>query len=664
MLHPILGELVIVFLTVIVVMLLLQRLRQSAIVGYLLTGIIVGPHGFGWVSDREAVDLLAEVGVALLLFTLGIEFSLKKLEQMRQIVLRAGSLQVSLAAGSTLVVLLLLGQSPRTGLFWGLLVALSSTAIVTKILIERGELTTAHGKISLALLIFQDICVVPMLMLLPSLVPGETWSLVSLLLLLVKSAVTMIGLFVGARYIFPFMLERIVRLQHREMFIIGVIAVALATAWLAQSFGLSLAFGAFLAGLLLSESEYRHQVLTEVTPFRDIFSSLFFISVGMLIDIGTIGTQAPMVLGLGLAIVLGKALTAVIAVLAVRFPLRIAVLVGLGVAQVGEFSFILLRQGRALDLITENQYQIFLGATGLSILLVPLLIHFAPHVAFHASLPARLDRLFGPHIDSLEEEETTLKNHVIVCGYGLNGRLLAKVLFGKHIPYLVLEVNGELVQKGRQEGEKIYYGDCTRKEILMHAGIQDARAIVFAITNPSLVGRAVRMARSLSESIAIIVRTRQLKALKELYESGATTAVSEELGAVFEIQAHVLHLYGTLPEDLGRRVEALQSAGYPDDHDRQAEEPSFPSLGRGLQSATLALDRFTLSIGTRLDQLAIPESTGVLLVAVVRHGNVMTNPRPNLQLQPHDCLLVQGTHEQIASAEKVLREGPPGTLAN
>ena len=659
--HPILGELLVVFSTVIVVMLLLQRLRQSVIVGYLLTGIIVGPYGFGWVGNREAVDLMAEVGVALLLFMLGVEFSLKKLEQMRKLVLEAGGLQVLLTVASTLAVLALLGHPTRAGIFWGLVVALSSTAIVTKILMERGELTTVHGKISMAVLIFQDICVVPMMMMLPSLAPGEPFSAASLFQLAVKSVVTILGLFVGARYIFPFLLERIVRLHQKELFIIGVIVLALAPSWAAQSFGLTLGLGAFLAGLLFSESEYSHQVLTDLSPFRDIFSSLFFISIGMLIDIGAIGNQIFVVLGIGLAIVLGKALTTTLTVFAVRFPPRVALTVGFGLAQVGEFSFILLRQGRELNLITEDHYQIFLGATGLSILLAPMLIQLAPHLAFRARLPARLDRLFGPHLVSLEEEETSLKGHVIICGYGLNGRMLAQSLRSKKIPYLVLDVDGDLVRKARKKGERIFYGDCTRAEILRHAGIHDAQAVVFAITNPFSVGRAIQTARSVSEDVIVIVRTRHLSKMKELYDAGATTVVSEEFEAVYEILAHVLYLYGTLPDEVRRRIESMRATGSTILKDLEPSALQAPQLLRGFQSSAITVAGASDAAGRKLQELEIPESTGVLLVAVVRQGRVITNPPSDFEIQREDCLIVHGDKDQIHRAEELLREGKTAT---
>lgn len=658
--HGFLGDLLIVFGTVTAVMLLLQRLRQSAIIGYLLTGIIVGPYGFGWVSNREAVDLMAEVGVVLLLFTLGIEFSLKKIEQMRHLVLNSGGLQVMLAVASTLGVARLLGLDTRAGLFWGLLIALSSTAIVMKILVERGELNSVHGKASLAILIFQDLCVVPMMIFLPTLAPGKTVEFVPLLRLLVQSGVIIMGLFVGARYVFPFLLERVVHLRQKELFLIGILFLAMGTAWMASDFGLSLPLGAFLAGLLLSESEYSHAVLSEVLPFRDVFASLFFVSVGMLIDVRAITGQLDDVLGLSAAVVLGKALTTAIVLYALQFPPRLALVVGLSLAQVGEFSFILLREGEKLGLVTESQYQLFLGATGMSIILTPMLIAAAPHLASRARLPAWLElRGGGAAFASLEQEEAQLQNHVIVCGYGLNGRLLASSLRANDIPYLVLEINTETVQRALKDSERIYYGDCTRDAILEHAGIRSARAIVLAISDPFAVGRAVRVARSLNDKVVIVVRTRLLSEMKELYAAGATAVVSEEFEALFEIVANVMHLYGLPRGNIAEQLESLRSTGYL--AMRQVEVGATPLafVARGLRVSTVEVGNASPAVGRTIRQLGLRERAGALVIAVVRRGELVSNPTAEFKLEGEDYLVLHGTSEQLSKAEEVLREGMP-----
>ncbi len=652
-----LRDLLIVFGTVTAVMLLLQRLRQSAIIGYLITGIIVGPHITGWVSNREAVDLMAEIGVVVLLFTLGIEFSLKRIEQMRHLVLTSGGLQVALAVAATMVVARLVGLSMREGVFWGLLVALSSTAIVMKILLERGELNAVHGKVSLAILIFQDICVVPMMLFLPTLAPGKPLAVVPLVRLLVQSAVIIMGLLVGARYVFPFLLERVVHLRQKELFLIGILFLAMGTTWIASDFGLSLPLGAFLAGLLLSESEYCHAVLSEILPFRDIFASLFFVSVGMLIDIRAITGQLDAVLGLSAAIVLGKALAAAITLYALQFPPRLALLVGLGLAQVGEFSFILLRQGAQLGLVTEPQYQLFLGATGVTLVLTPLLIAAAPHLAARAVLPARLEQKTRPGVASIELEETHLENHVIVCGYGLNGRLLASTLRANDIPYIVLEVNTDVVRRATKDGERIYYGDCTRDSILLHAGIRSARAIVFAISDPFAVGLAVRVARALNDKIAIIVRTRLLSDLKELYAAGATAVVSEEFEALFEIVAQVMHLHGLPRSLIAQQLESLRTTGYLAMREVKYGAPPLPFVAGGLSVSTVQVGTASPAVGHTVRQLGLREKAGVLVIAVVRRGELISNPTHDFKLEGEDYLVLHGQPEQLQRAEGVLRPG-------
>jgi CPA2 family monovalent cation:H+ antiporter-2 len=555
-----LRDLLVLFGFATLVAVLLARARQSTIVAYLVTGMLVGPSGLGLVTNRTAVEIMAEIGVVLLLFTIGIEFSLEKLLRMRKLVLGAGTRQVLFTIGLSLGVAELLGYSWRQGVFWGFLIAASSTAIVLKLLSERRELESLHGRGILGVLLFQDVCVVPMMALLPALT-----ALTSEIALTVVYALAKVGgvgavILLAARYFFPALWRYIVQLRNKEIFIIATIFFSLGTAWVSAALGLSVAMGAFLAGLALSESEYAHQILSEILPFRDSFNSLFFISVGMLLNLEYVRDHWGLVAIFALAIFGLKLLTGSAAVLTMGFPARLALLVGLGLAQVGEFSFVLLRQGGGLNLISDVDYQAFLAAAVITMILTPTVIQIAPRLATRLPEMRGLRRFFPePSEPELEKEAHQLRDHVIVCGYGLNGRFMAHVLRRMNIPYVVLEVNPEIVSKAAAEGEHIFFGDSTKREILAIAGAERARTLVFAISDPFALARAVSNARALNSAIHIVVRTARVEDAQRLERVGASEIVAAEMESAEEIIIRVLHLYGYPRREAFQEIQATRS---------------------------------------------------------------------------------------------------------
>ncbi|MBI1940817.1 MAG: cation:proton antiporter [Acidobacteria bacterium] len=560
-----LRDLLILFGFATLVAVLLQRARQSTIVAYLLTGMLVGPSGLQLISNREAIELMAEIGVVLLLFSIGIEFSLEKLLRMRKLVLGAGIRQVLLTIALTLGVAVPLGLGWRQGIFWGFLIATSSTAIVLKLLIDRQELESLHGRAILGVLLFQDLCVVPMMAVLPALT-APTGAIALKVLLALGKALLIGGLILfAARYFFPALWKYIVQLRNKEIFIIATIFFSLGTAWVSSAVGLSLAMGAFLAGLALSESEYAHQILSEILPFRDSFNSLFFISVGMLLNLGFAREHWVMVGALAAGIFGLKLITGTGSVLTMGFPARMSLLVGLGLAQVGEFSFILLRQGTQLQLVTQDQYQAFLAAAVVTMILTPTVIQVSPLLATRLPELRGLRRFFPePSEPELETEAMPLHDHVIICGYGLNGQLVAKVLRQVGVPHLVLEVNPEIVRQAAAQGEPIFFGDSTKQEILEKAGAGRARAIVYAISDPFVLARAISNARILNPALNIIVRTTRVRDAEGLERVGASQTVAAENQAADEIICRVLGLYG---KPRGEAFQQIQLA-------RASEEPA------------------------------------------------------------------------------------------
>jgi len=431
--YPILVDLTIVMALAVAAVYLCSLLKVPSIVGFLITGILAGPHGLGLVDASEQIEVLAEVGVVLLLFIIGMEFSFSTFKQMKKTLLLGGGLQVGLSillAGG--LGYLFLGRGPGPALFDGFLVALSSTAIVLNLLQSRGELDAPHGRAGLGILIFQDIAVIPMLLVAPLLAGGSAAGGQSGWLLLVKGAAVIALVGVAARWLVPWALERAVATRNRELFLIAVVLICFGVAWLTASAGLSLALGAFLAGLIISESPYSHQAVSNVLPLRDLFVSVFFVSIGMLMDVSFLLANIWLVPLAAILVLLIKTLAGGLATLTLGLPLRVAVAAGLGLAQIGEFSFVLAQTGIKHGLLSPESYQIFLNISVLTMLLTPACLTLGSRLAAHLTT-------MPPKLPDKDHSPQMLSGHAIVVGYGINGRNVARAARLAGIPYVVAE---------------------------------------------------------------------------------------------------------------------------------------------------------------------------------------------------------------------------------
>ncbi|MEQ1628207.1 MAG: cation:proton antiporter, partial [Nitrospira sp.] len=513
--YSVLSNLLVIFTVSIAVVFVFHQFRLPSIAGFLVAGALIGPHGFNLISDSSTVQVLAEIGVVLLLFTIGIEFSLVQLASLRRLLFIAAPIQVGgviaiVWGGATLA-----GVPWQQGIFWGFLLSLSSTAIVLKALAANGESESLHGRAAIGILVFQDLAVVPMILLAPILSSPSEGAALSILLTLGKSVVV-VGLVVAAAwYLVPKLLEHIVRSRSRELFLLTIIVLCLGIAWLTSLGGLSLALGAFIAGLIISESEFSHQAMAEVLPFRDSFNSLFFVSIGILMDWRILLEYPAVVTGLLAAILVIKFVTGAGAVLAVAIPPRSAVMAGVALAQVGEFSFILAQVGQENKLLTGAPYQVFLAVSVCSMIITPFLMQWSPHLARRAEAMQRLRHWFPgrttAHVLEAEGRHLRIKDHVIIVGYGLNGRNLARVLGETEVPYIALDLDGDTVQRETRHGLPLYYGDATNPNVLRHVKIEDARVLVVAISDPFMARRTVQVARGLNPKLHIVVRTRYLR---------------------------------------------------------------------------------------------------------------------------------------------------------
>ncbi|MFN8580447.1 MAG: cation:proton antiporter [Gemmatimonadaceae bacterium] len=556
---PLLRDLVLLVAIAIPVVMLTNRLRVPTLVGFLLTGIAIGPHALALVREVNSVNTLAQVGSILLLFAVGLELSLSRVIAMGRLVLRGGTAQLVATVGIIAGIELLLGVAANRAILYGALVALSSTAIVLKVYADRGELEAAHGRVAVAILLFQDLCVVPLMVLLPLLAGTEHGAGAAIRAVLVTVAVTA-GLLLVGRLVIPRALARVVESRNNEIFTLVILAIGLGAAWVTSVFGLSLALGAFLAGLVIAESEYGLQAINDILPFRDTFSGIFFTSVGMLLDPHYVVAHVWQVVGAALAIIVLKAVIGYFVVRLVRRSSRVGIIAGIGLAQIGEFAFVLASMSAALGLLSGDEYQLFLGAAILTMLVAPFAVARATDVA---------ELLLRNRVNSTMEFATRearivkpLTGHVIIVGYGLNGQNLARALRRSGIDYAVLESNGQVVRRARLEREPIIFGDGTRTEVLERVGIRHARVVVFAIASLADERRGVAMARYLNPNVHIVARTRYVAEIEELSALGANEVVPEEFETSLEIFARVMNRFGVSEDAIRSAVETARRDHY------------------------------------------------------------------------------------------------------
>lgn len=629
------------------------KVRVPPIVGLIGAGMLVGPSGFALVPDPEEVELFAEIGVVLLLFIIGLELSIGQLKELGRPFFLGGFLQagVTLALGAGVVLARV--PSAREAVFVGMAVALSSTAVVLKLYDQRRETATPAGRSVLGILLFQDFLIVPMIVLTPVLA-GTAAASPGALAIRFGGAFAVIGLVAAtASFVMPKILHQVARLRVRELSVLVGLLVCLAMSWMTGHFGFSLALGAFLAGILVSETEYSHQMIADIVPFRDVFASLFFMSVGMLVDVPAALGRLPLLLGLTALLLVGKALVAAIAIRVTGTPIRVAVVGGMGLAQVGEFSFVLMDVGRANGLLAGEAFQILLGAAVLTLVATPAMIGVAPAVGRWVAARFRED------VSRTGEVEKGIRDHVIVVGFGTNGALLARVLESAHVRFVAIELNAETVRVARGRGVPMIYGDATRPEILEHAGIERARVVVFAISDADALERAVRLAREKNPKLHVLVRTRQVGEIEQLRQAGADDVVAEEFESAIEIYTRVLQCFHVPRNVVRAQTRILRGEGYRMLRSPGMDASTSEAVLEALEAGTTDLYRIdsdSAVVGRTLRELDLRNVTGASVIAVVRGERSNLSPAADLELETGDCLVLVGGHAEIDAAFVLLDE--------
>ncbi len=646
----------------VVAALLLGLLRLPTVAGLLVAGALVGPHGLGLVGNLGLIESLAEVGVVLLLFTVGLEFSLRRLRIIARQVLVGGTLQVLLTVAAVLLVSTAFGLPPGKGVFLGFLFALSSTAIVLRGLSERGELDAPHGRLVVGVLIFQDLCVVPMMLLLPLLAGVDDGAAgKGLALALGKAVLVVAGTLLVSKLALPRLFAWVVGRRSRELFVLAIVAVCMGGAWLTSLVGLSLALGAFLAGLVLADTTYGERAMAEIISLRDVFSSLFFMSMGMLFD-GRVLIEHPLLVAVLLGgLVVGKGFVATVAAMAMRFPARVAWLVGVGLGQFGEFGFVLARAGDRMGLLDADDGRALLAAGAISMFVTPLLVRAAPHVSAGERLLRPLERLLGARgIDEVVPEHEQLTGHVVIGGYGAGGRLLGRALTESGFPWVALDLDAERVREARGAGAPVYYGDVTSVEALAHARLAHARVLALSINDPEAARRALAATRVVAPDVAVIVRARALNEA-ELWKSlGADNVVSERLEGSLELLARVMRRVGVAGNLIAGAIRQAR-AGTQESH----RKPTLPRqrLGEVSELAELKIESVFLrtgdhAVGKGVAALDLRRRTGALVVAIRRGGGLLGHGDAEQPLAEGDVLFLAGDGAAIRKAFDLLeRDG-------
>ena len=657
--HSVLLEVVILLAFSVVAVALFKRFKLPSVLAYLCVGITIGPYGLALIPQGEGLNFLAEFGVVFLLFSIGLEFSLPQLIAMRKEVLAMGGLQVGL---TTLVVSILgvaFGMSLEAAFILGGILAMSSTAIVIKQLSDQLELHSRHGRIAVGILLFQDIAVVPFLIAIPAVAGSAGEGVVTALLAaIMKGAVIVIVMLAVGYWLLRPVFNLVAKSRSSELFTLNALLFALAASWLTNSAGLSLALGAFIAGMMLSETEFKHQVEADIRPFRDVLLGLFFVTIGMMLDVGVMASNFHWILLLLAAMTLFK-IGSIMAIAQWAGNGRgVALRAGISLGQGGEFGLALLMLAITTQIFEERLTQVIIATLILSMMLAPLLLRYNGAIAKRLTKSGYLEQR-AEIIEEVREHGEQLRDHVIICGYGRTGQNIARILEKENFDYMALDLDPIIVREARAAGEMVTYGDSTHKDILMAAGLENARAIVISYDDTSSAEKILMNVRMVRQDIPVLVRTRSDSALERLQQAGATEVVPDTLEAALMLASHLLLLLDVPVAQIVRQTQAVRRGRYAmlkEFFHGQEPESLEESESFRHRLHSVVLPEGAAAIGHSLEALQL-NRFNVEIHGVRRHGIKSAQPSMDMVVQANDTLVLYGAPEDLEKAEARLLTG-------
>ncbi len=655
-------DLVLVLAAATVGGLLASLLRQPALLGYLIGGIIVGPAGLGVIKELIQVETLAQFGVAFLLFALGVEFSFAELNKVKRISLGGGGLQITLTIAGTAIISVLFGwvTSSIQGIFLGAILSLSSTAVVLKCLMERNETDTPHGQVMLGILVVQDLALGLMLAVLPALdqpleVMGYAVGKSLLLLGLFALGAIIVGIF-----IMPSILRFLAKTESQELFLLGVVAICLGIALLTEHLGFSIEMGAFVAGLMISEVEYADQTLTYVEPLRDIFAALFFVAVGMLIDPVFLWQNLELILGLVFLVVVGKSIIVIPLVKLFGYSLKTAIIAGLGLAQIGEFSFVLASAGQNLGLVERPVYLLILGTTAVTLVITPFVLQLIPRLLNWAETVPFLVNLLEQSTAPLAiAEELPQQNHIIVCGYGQVGRNLVQLLQNHDYPVTVIDHSESAIQELRTAKIPYLYGNAASLRVLETAGVDGAQAMAIALPDPMSTRLCLKRSLEFSPDLDVTVMAYRYQDIELFYQLGAKEVVQPEFEASLELSTHLLVSTGLSLTKIQQETQEIRNSHYLDFRPQTAAEKlakEVKAAAQEMNSQWYSLPEKSPLLGMTIEETNIRQFSGVSVIAIQRsNGEEIDYPNTRIILQSGDRLLLVGDPADIAIVDQMAK---------
>ena len=650
--HGFFLELLILLASSLAMLALCYPLRIPPILGYILVGVLIGPGGLGWISRPESVVQIAEFGVVFLLFSLGLEFALPKMMAMRRLVLGIGAGQVVITLLALWGVAWAMGVPLATGWILASALALSSTAVVSRELTQNHQLHLRFGQIAVAVLLFQDMASVFFLAILPSLGGQSDQLLPSLLWTLGKATVLLAGLLILGPRLLPRLFTLVARTRTEELFVLAVLVVILAAAALTQLMGLSMALGAFIAGMLLGESHFRHQIEAEIRPFRDVLLGIFFVAVGMLIHLGPLTAQLHWIILLTASFMVLKWIVVVVLARLLGETPENAVGAGFALAQGGEFGFALLTLGGAYALVSPAQQSLVFSSIMLSMMLTPLLLRLNPRWTRRFVRPP-------PELDINAWLPASSEPHVILCGFGRVGQAIARFLQSEQIPYVAIDGDTLRIREALLAGEPVLYGDSRQRALLRKAGLERARLLVVAFDNFPHARRILEVVREVRADLPVLVRTADDRHWEALQAAGATEIIPETLESSLMLVSHVLELLGVPPERIQERIQDARRERYKLLHGYLHGERSrlTDAKGKPLEVVhPVALSETAYAIDKQLGDLQL-DQIGVRVQALRRGALTGQDPSAEVRLKTNDTLVLLGTASQIERAEQRLLGG-------